>query len=306
MNVAVLTSVSICDPKGLFKKSHVESINKLSKCIESIMQSKSSLDQYHNVAIYLIDDYSNLPWREAIIKTFGDSVIVLDNNRIKGQGGCLNFAMTNIEADIFCITDSDCIVSANWLSKCIENSVKFKELILTGPNWNHLQGRTAISKYATRNESKLMKLIFSEFISESNITSRIDCRNLVVKSNLKTEHSAFNFVEIYPGVSSHSSRMLERLKIPVRFVPDQIVEHQSIDSIHNHIKKYYQRGKFSLFREFYTNNFTSLHQAFIQKYLYRHFVWPIQNRVSPIFIFLVHGAFWMGIVLSKRTRTSRA
>lgn len=69
------------------------------------------------------------------------------------------------------------------------------------------------------------------------------------------------------------------------------------------MKKYFQRGYNSDFKSLYNSSNESLLKLFIKKYFSRHFYYPIiKENVSTFYLYCVHGAFWLGILLSDSKR----
>jgi hypothetical protein len=283
----------------------------LQNCLKSVL---SSVDDLYNspinkcyVDVYIIDDHSNEQYINSISISLLERVKIINNRNLLGQGNALNYALNTVNADYYAFTDSDCIVESTWLYKIISYfNLHPSRSCVVGPNWFHQKSCNRWQRYITYNESKLMKYIFESYIDFDKKSSlRIDCRNLAIKMSFLNNYLTKNiFSEVYYANSSQTSYNWRNSELDmgsiVGYNNQLIVYHNYIPSLRNHIKKYFLRGKHGDFSNIYAKKYDYLISAFIRYYFKRHFLSPhIKTKVSILYLWLVHGAFWLGISVKK-------
>lgn len=292
-----------------------DAVEDLVICLKSVLTSANKLiEQSKNKYIpkvYIVDDHSKEKYDHLIPISILNQITIISNKDSLGQGNALNFGLKKIRATYYAITDSDCIIDINWLFNIV---TYFKNTpnrnCVVGPNWIHQKPIKKWQKYITDNESKLMKYIYKSYIDYNKKTSlRIDCRNLAIKNSfLKISKSNIFSDSIFTTSSQTSYNWRNSdwdMSHEVGYSNQLIVYHKYIPSLRKHINKYYKRGKYGDFKNMYSKKYNLIIIAFIKKYFHRHFIAPIYTSgVSILYLWLVHSAFWIGIVMDKKSNKS--
>lgn len=283
-------------------------VTDLKNCLKSVINSYSTYldtpENEHSFSIYIIDDYSTVEYQQLIPNSIKSKVRFIRNQNEQGHGNTLNFGLNKIDADYYLFTDSDCIVDSNWILLALNSFKDNKMACIVGPNWHHKTPPQKWPSFITRSESKLMKFIFESYIDYNNNTCiRIDCRNLVLKKD---------FLELFPnkvffsnaiysnsGQTSYNWRQDEiDMGNIVGYNSNLMVYHKYPNSFSQQIIRYYKRGRFGDFDLIYSGIYNSLKSSFFKHYGKRHFISPILNsKVSFVYLWPVHTAFWIGILI---------
>jgi len=255
------------------------------------------------VKIVVVDDMSLVPIDELLPEHIVHRVTIIRNKNVLGQGGALNYAIRTTSADIYAFTDSDCIVSENWIDTIAAHYTNFPNHIgVTGPNWNFVTPASLWKLFLTRQESLLMRFIFESYIDhERNIAWRVDCRNMSLRTSFFDTFCFFPEGQ-GPAVSGQFSYrlrdILQNSGFVIGFNSNMLTYY--VDSLVRQMLSYYKRGAQGEFSQIYTRGHGNIVQAFLNRYLYRHFVAPCLYGVSPAYVILVHGAFWIGILAQHK------
>lgn len=292
----------------------------LEVCLQSIVTARTEAIRSTNsgwaeVNIVVIDDYSTTEIDATWPTLLRRSIRVIRNSGTRGQGGALNYALRQIDCDVFAFTDSDCIVGRDWLLAMKNHYVQHPDHVgIVGPNWYFCDAQRAWSKRLTRAESQLMRYVFESYVNLEQMTvARIDCRSLTFKAPViasMTKDGRFFTEAKGPSVSGHSSyELLPDLAFSgytLGFEPEMAVFHHFIESLWPQVITYYRRGLLGDFDIIYSRGFHRLWVAFFERYFKRHFLAPIvSGGVTWWYVVIVHTSFWAGIVVCRFRRNNR-
>lgn len=284
-------------------------IHELKNCLKSIFDSieyykSENKNSYESISVLLIDDNSRIQLKE-YIKEFKDLSIII-NKGTKGQGGALNYGLSKTLTKYVAFTDSDCIVDIYWIKTILNNLFMHGNALgVVGPNWNHINGKTMWTKYLTTNETKLMKYNFTKYINNETST-RIDLRNL--SFNLPILYNCISQCPIPENTYSVSNELSYQIRfhskvnnIPNLIFDDKmIVHHESIKSLRSQMLNYYKRARYGSYNDLYRIKNNSIIKSFFLRYLSDHFIKPVfLNGSNFFYVLLLHGAYWVGIVINN-------
>lgn len=305
--------ISVIIPVCL-SKSRRKQIYLFQQCVVSVNKSiqyynmKSGIE-FDDIQLLIIDDYSDFNIQECVGNI--ESVKIKKNVKSKGHGGALNSALEPLDSCAYIFTDSDCVVSKEW----IYNFISLRNMNLSidgicGPNWVHQTSNNRWHKFITKNETQLMKFTYQSYLSNDNtIINRIDCRNLLLTSQfvanvIKLRGYFFDEnTSSTSNITSLSLRFILQRDLALCYSPELMVYHAQITSLKVQLKKYYLRGKSGKYKFYYKQKYSNLFEAFFRLYFVRHFVSPvIKSNVSIFYLWPIHFAFWYGIVLSNKIK----
>lgn len=281
-------------------------------CLTSLCAAAKYCDELSQpsvgIRIALIDDRSPVDIADSLRCAGGARVSVLRNNGERGQAGALNFAMANIHADVFAFTDSDCVVQLDWFAELLEFFKSESEFGgVAGPYWRFSPTEGLWSRLLTCHESYLMEfLAIGRSCCTPSCATKIDCRNMALRAayarSLMLDDALFRAGSY--SVSGLASYLVQK-KIGqgaarVGYRTTLLAYHAPIVSLFAQIKTYYARGRGSELGDVYSSQFGGIFAAWTNRYGRRHFLDPILQRpTSAIYILLVHGAYWAGILIRR-------
>lgn len=287
----------------------------LVRCIESLLAAASAnaaerVHRWRDIDICVVDDRSSPSIDTLLPSRLLREVGIFPNEGVPGQGGALNHALANMDADVFAFTDSDCVVTTDWCTCLLARYCQDESLSgVAGPNWYFTPATTRWLHFLTLQESRLLAHTFANYLdSERTITRRIDCRSFSIRGSI-VRHSVVNggfFVEGNgPSTSSLTSYRIQARgeggSLRIGFASNFIALHAPIDGFLSLITTYFRRGRYGLFRSIYAAPFGGLGKAFIRHYFRRHFIDPwAKDDVSLMYVVLVHSAYWLGILISPQ------
>lgn len=290
-------------------------LNNLISCLQSIIASISlnesrSKYRWKKIQVFLVDDKSPTPIEILLPEELKVKIQILNNQGTSGQAGALNYAISNIAADVYAFTDSDCIVAQNWISVLAEHYSCFPTHIgVVGPNWLFIKPSNWWKRWLTRQESLLTQYIFKSCIDFKEMSTwRIDCRNFSIRADFLFKyhnHSPFFIEEKGPSVSGQTSYCFKKNihsihNLVIGFNNELYTYHLPVNGLLQQILTYYHRGRYGDFNKIYSRYCKGLVHSFFRRYLARHFISPsIHGNVFWPFLFLAHSAYWIGIVLSS-------
>ncbi len=282
----------------------------LRRCVESLIEARHRGTAWKRVDIVVIDDRGRRSVTDALDESTRTQVTVIMNDGVPGQAGALNHALRTICADVYAFTDSDCVVDAEWLR--VQAKLYSQQPVpggLVGPNWHHLEACTSWGGWLTYQESRLAEAVFRCYVAHDGKSIRFDCRNFSLTraylEMLGAPQRAFFLESAGPSVSGGSSvhwrnRLLDAT-IGLRFVDSMRTRHVAVDSLLREARRYFRWGRLGQYSTLYADQGDSLWAAFLQRHFARHFLRPLA-RVSPLYLWTVHGAYWLGIALEARER----
>lgn len=255
---------------------------------------------FDDVRILVVDDGSPTPLRALLPPGLLGAVEVLRLDTRRGQGAALNAALTRRPAAAYAITDSDCTVAPDWLTT-IEKLADSGDGTdgTAGPPWRHrpVGGRKA--RWLTAAETDLVR-----HCTTSARTTRLDCRNVWLRDRLvdRVGRATFFPTDAGAALSGMTSRKLAAAGTRLGFDEGMAVQHEPLTSIRAQLVTYFSRGATSRLADHYATGHRSLRHAFLSTYARRHFLDPVRVGVSPAYVLLAHGAYWLGLTRRRLTR----
>jgi len=311
MELAILISVYHNSKSHSFKR--LNRLHLLNKCIYSLVSAKKYClnfqQSWNKIDIIIIDDYSDKKIIDFIEEEIKNEITVFQNEGVKGQAGALNYGISKLSHEYLAFTDSDCIVSINWIQTIFEHYINFPNHIgVVGNNWLFQNGTNLWSKILTKQESKLMKYNFLKYVDfDKQTVQRIDCRNFSINSNfIKSNYKSEKFFleDRGPSVSGQASHILRnkllRTNTWLGYSIGMQAFHAPVLSLKEQVYAYYTRGKFGQYKNFYLANDSSLTKVFLLKYVNNHFIKPVIKGNNLLYTVLLHTSYWIGILLSKK------
>ena len=156
-------------------------IEKLKLCIESIYESlnnkfKEDKSQYE---VIVVNDHSDEGFKETIMSLFPE-VKIVDSDGI-GPGYARNLGIKNSIGKYIFFTDSDCVVSKDWIQEGIKILDTTKALVVQGIPWLFQQNENI---YMGNQEQILYETMFSTYLYDVNKTKMTDSRNLLINRDI--------------------------------------------------------------------------------------------------------------------------
>ncbi len=287
----------------------------LERCLRSVTAAcEMGSGHWRSIRVVLMDDDSDPPLIRSLSPTYRSLVQVYPNRRLSGQAGALNCGMAIEPADIYAFTDSDCVVSEDWLRQLAEGYRLYPGCsAIVGPNWCHLGASDTWRAWLTNQESRLARGVFLKYVDSVGNASRIDCRNLSLRDDFvrAVAPSGVFFVEesgaSVSGTTSIKlrSEVQKRSEYRIVFDPDLSVRHEPVKSLKHQISRYYRLGRGGMYDRTYRRSGKSLIRSFVAHHFVRHFVGPCMTaeHVSLLYLWAVHGAYWAGIFRSSLARS---
>lgn len=159
-------------------KNRIES---LSECIESINASIHNANKTFpdlETEIIIINDHSQVGFTEKVLNKF-NYVKVYESDGV-GPGYARNLGISKSKGSYIFFTDSDCVVSRDWISSGYRAFQETNEIVIQGIPWLF---RENINAEYGRSEGMLYKIMFSTYV-KGKYTTMTDSRNLLVNKNI--------------------------------------------------------------------------------------------------------------------------
>ena len=281
----------------------------LQECLASLVLARQEANTFwRTIGITVVDDYSPSPLVDSLDTSIFDGVDFVRNEGFAGQGGALNFGLAILPADVYAFTDSDCIVSDNWLI-CLAKAYQQWPAAngVAGPNWLYTPSVSHWTRWLTKQEQRLVKSAFMRYVNQEGWTGRIDCRNLSLRDTFAANTNSDRKFFMYsagPSVSGLTSHALRKRgdisNLGIRFDPQLAVWHYPVTSLWREMKRYFHWGCHGDYGRYYRDEQNRLLAAFVQRHFKRHFIYPLLiGGVSPLYVLAVHSAYWLGIVAKE-------
>jgi hypothetical protein len=202
-----------------------------------------------------------------------------------GPGAARNTGLKKIDADLYLLTDSDCVVSEDWCLRAVEWQRHRRALMGQGVPW--LYQRAANPELGMREEN-LYRHMFSTYI-EGGRTSMIDPRCLMVSREYFARFPRDLFAAWIPDASTQDRAMIGGLLkrgLQVDWCPDVLVYHEDpSDEETLWRQKYrYGRGRIHVWPE----------RPAFEFLLNRYFLSPVAVGNDPDYVVPNHIAFLLG------------
>lgn len=156
-------------------------IKKLKLCIDSIKKAIEKSKKEILVSEYeiiIINDHSDEGFKENIIEQYPE-VRIIDSDGI-GPGYARNLGIKNSRGKYIFFTDSDCVVSDDWIVVGYNSFIESKSLVIQGIPWLFQKNE---NQYLGSQEEKLYELMFSTYLIPP-YTTMTDSRNLLINKDI--------------------------------------------------------------------------------------------------------------------------
>lgn len=156
-------------------------IEKLDKCLSSIYVAidyakRNIFDP--NFEIVVINDHSDEGFKEKVNKLYPD-IKIIDSDGV-GPGYARNLGIRSSSGKYLFFTDSDCIVSEDWITIGYNKFINTNAIVIQGVPWLFQKNENI---YLGNQEEKLYNIMFSTYIS-NDYTSMTDSRNLLIDKDI--------------------------------------------------------------------------------------------------------------------------
>jgi glycosyltransferase involved in cell wall biosynthesis len=152
----------------------------------------------------------------------------------RGAYPARNAAARQARADLILFTDSDCIAPPDWVARAVRE--------MADPSVSALQGGS-VSRDPSR-RSRWIQAEYDRYVaSHASLGFRRFCntRNFAIRAELWRRHP---LPERFPrGGDGAYGRLLEREGIPIRYVPEWVVEHRHAATLRAEARKAFGEGR---------------------------------------------------------------
>lgn len=217
-------------------------IEKLQLCIESIYDALNfaSLTKPTEFEIIVINDHSDMGFRQKVLDLY-PHIIIIDSDGI-GPGYARNLGIKQSNGNYLFFTDSDCVVSNDWIIEGIKKFNETNSLVIQGVPWL-FQKNTNV--YMGNQEENLYKTMFSSYLYDGNKTKMTDSRNLLMKSDIVKILGDEVFAESMTRAAAESrvfgNRCLDK-NIEIIFDIDLKIYHEDSNNIEAVCNQKYRHG----------------------------------------------------------------
>ncbi len=200
----------------------------LKQCLGSVLSQT-----YNNYEIIVVNNNS-ADDTEAIIKEFRarSERIKYTFEGYRSRGAARNAGIKMANGEIIAMTDSDCIVPANWLSELIKPIVSGDEMAVMGSE------EDLVENYWARNIQKANGEFLRRNLNKGYVFN-LDTKNFAIKASLIKE------ILFDPGLRSMEDfDLFLRLRdiIKIKFIPTVVVQHHHKSSLFPMIALQYDRA----------------------------------------------------------------
>ncbi|HOW35255.1 MAG TPA: PqqD family peptide modification chaperone [Candidatus Omnitrophota bacterium] len=206
---------------------------KLPACLDSLMR----LDfPEQDREIIVVDNHSTDRTKEIILRY--PVTYLFEPNR--GRAWARNCGIKNAKAVFIAFTDSDCIVTADWLTILYEEILSDDGIAFCGGNILDHRPETIFERYA-QTKALLSQQISIEGLCEEDLP-RVITANAICRKSILDEIGYFD----EDLVTSEDTEMGWRVSLAgyeIRFVPKAVVYHQHIGTLAEFIKHHFEFGK---------------------------------------------------------------
>ena len=261
-------------------------IDKLTLCINSIYESIefAKKEQEFDYEILVVNDHSDEGFKEKIQELF-PKVLIVDSDG-SGPGYARNLGIKSTKGEYIFFTDSDCVVSNDWILEGINILDKTNALVVQGIPWLFQQNENV---YMGSQEQRLYEIMFSTYLYGENKTRMTDSRNLIMNRNVTKVLGDVVFAENMSKATAESrlfgNRCLEH-NVEVLFDKNLRIYHEDSKNIEAVCKQKYRHGsgRIMIWKE--TPEYDYLEN--------RYFTRTIEGGMDVDYILPAHCAFLLG------------
>jgi glycosyltransferase involved in cell wall biosynthesis len=272
-------------------------LESLSRCLDSIARAIEVAKQHgamaHAISTIVVDDHSQDEFTPTLARRFPGLEIVKVVGA--GPGAARNTGLRHIEADLYLLTDSDCVVAEDWCLRAIEWHAGRRAPMGQGVPWLY---QCTQNRRLGSHEETLYRHMFSHYI-DSGRTRMIDPRCLMLSGEYFDTRSRSVFAASIPDASAEDRSVIGTLiaqGLQIDWCPDIRVFHE--DPIDEQVlwRQKYRHGSGRL----YVWPSTPELQFLIERY----FVSPLSVGMDPDYVVPAHLAFLLGYRDSCRRHAS--
>jgi len=261
-------------------------IDKLTLCINSIYESIefAKKTKEFDYEMLVVNDHSDEGFKEKINELF-PNVLIVDSDGT-GPGYARNLGIKSTKGEYIFFTDSDCVVSNDWILEGINILDKTNALVVQGIPWLFQQNENV---YMGSQEQRLYEIMFSTYLYGENKTRMTDSRNLIMNRNITKVLGDVVFAENMSKATAESrvfgNRCLEH-NVEVLFDEKLRIYHEDSKDIEAVCKQKYRHGsgRIMIWKE--TPEYDFLEN--------RYFTRTIEGGMDVDYILPAHCAFLLG------------
>lgn len=261
-------------------------IDKLTLCINSIYESIefAKKTKEFDYEMLVVNDHSDEGFKEKINELF-PNVLIVDSDGT-GPGYARNLGIKSTKGEYIFFTDSDCVVSNDWILEGINILDKTNALVVQGIPWLFQQNENV---YMGSQEQRLYEIMFSTYLYGENKTRMTDSRNLIMNRNITKVLGDVVFAENMSKATAESrvfgNRCLEH-NVEVLFDEKLRIYHEDSKDIEAVCKQKYRHGsgRIMIWKE-------TPEYDFLEK---RYFTRTIEGGMDVDYILPAHCAFLLG------------
>lgn len=261
-------------------------LDKLEECLNSIKVSievaKRDIKDLES-EIIVINDHSEEGFKEKVLEKFKE-VKVEDSTGV-GPGYARNFGISISKGEYIFFTDSDCVVSEDWILKGYNKFVDTQAIVIQGVPW--LFQENTNPTYGI-NEGKLYKLLFTTYL-KGVYTSMTDSRNLLINRKITDIMGREVFSEKSSKATAESRVFGKRCishGIEILFDENIKIYHEDPDTMLGVCKQKYRHGsgRVEIWKE----------RPKYEDLKNRYFDGPIKNGIDKDYVLPAHFCFLLG------------
>lgn len=261
-------------------------IDKLQKCLDSIninitYAKKKKIGRDYEIIV--INDHSEKGFKEIVNKLY-PNVKVIDSDGV-GPGYARNLGIKSSMGKYLFFTDSDCIVSEDWIVKGYDKFISTNAMVIQGIPWL-FQKNTNI--YLGDQEERLYNIMFSTYINK-NYTSMTDSRNLLINKDIINIMGEEVFSERSNNATAESRVFGNRCNdkgIKILFDNNVKIYHEDSDTMVDVCKQKYRHGSGRI--EIWKEKPSYIHLKS------RYFEIPINSGIDIDYVLPAHFSFLLG------------
>ena len=253
----------------------------LRTCLESVHHAQENYEG--DVSILVIDDRSNPPLSQKISPDFPKVNVVASSGR--GPGAARNEALERCRGGGVIFTDSDCVVSREWLSVAADWLSKEGPPVAQGVPWLFQKKQ---NPSLGQQEEALYETMFSTYLINGTCR-QIDTRNLILRPEVLNRHTELRFptqMETAAAEARVFAREFLRRGLPITWLPELTVFHEDPSDMRAVCRQKYRHGSGRI--HVWDASPSSDHL------LERYFTGPIAAGVPEDYVIPAHLAFLQG------------
>jgi len=259
----------------------------VSRCLNSIARAAETAtrkcDASMTVRVLLVNDGSHCEFAPALAREY-PSVTIIDVDG-SGPGAARNTGLKTVDADLYLLTDSDCVVGEDWCLRAVEWYGRRRAAMGQGVPWLHQRVQNPRLGAC---EEALYRHMFSSYIDRGRI-SMIDPRCLMIASEYFASYPRDLFASWLAEASVEDRAVIGGLierGLEIDWCPDVLVYHEDPPDEETYWRQKYRHGggRIHVWRKVPAAEFL----------LNRYFLAPTAAGCDPRYVVPAHIAFLLG------------